>query len=252
LGAPLLLGVDLVHCAVEGVRHYSTSILVDFDGRTRRARLSGRYDKMHPVAFGEYLPFGDWFPWMYDLSPLQGGLVPGKRAESFRIGKDKAVRVAPNICFETCVPHLIRWQVASLTERGEEPDLLVTQSNDGWFWGSAALDMHLVCAVFRAVECRKPLVTAANTGISAWIDADGNVLAQGGRREPAVVVAEPRIDTRRSLYVRYGDWFAATCLAGCAVCAAVGLRARRRAARRAAGAGSQVVAVSSSSLSSGR
>ena len=96
------------------------------------------------------------------------------------------------------MPHLIRHQVLELRERGEEPDVLVNLTNDGWFWGSSELDLHFMCGVFRAVECRKPLLIAANTGFSAWIDADGRVRKQGPRRSgdpaatEAVILAESR------------------------------------------------------------
>ena len=70
---------------------------------------------------------------------------------------------------------MIRGQVNALAAEGREPDVLVNLTNDGWFWGSSELDLHLSCGVFRAVECRKPLLIAANTGFSAWIDSDGRI-----------------------------------------------------------------------------
>ena len=63
-------------------------------------------------------------------------------------------------------------------------------TNDAWYWGSSELDMHLACDVFRAVETRKPLVIAANGGISAWIDACGRVRAQSPRQTPDVIIAD--------------------------------------------------------------
>ena len=81
-----------------------------------------------------------------------------------------------------------------MAAEGREPDVLVNLTNDGWFWGSSELDMHLACGVFRAVECRKPLLIAANTGFSAWIDGDGRIQEQGPRRAAGVIVAEPRLD----------------------------------------------------------
>ena len=86
-----------------------------------------------------------------------------------------------------------------------EPDILVNLTNDGWFWGSSELDMHLACAVFRAIECRKPSLIAANTGFSAWIDSNGRIRAQGRRRLTDVIVATAQIDVRRSPYLDYGD-----------------------------------------------
>jgi apolipoprotein N-acyltransferase len=178
-----------------------------------------RYSKRHLVPFGEYIPFGDWFPVLYDIAKatktLTGGLTTGERAEVYQVGREGRLRLAPSICFESCVPHLIRRQVNELTERDEQPDVLLTQTNDGWFWGSTALDMHVVCGVFRSVETRKPLLTAANTGISAWIDGDGRIIRRAGKRKPEIIVADVTPDGRESLYVRGGDWFAGACLAIC-------------------------------------
>jgi len=87
--------------------------------------------------------------------------------------------------------HVIRSQINTLAAEGKEPDVLVNLTNDGWFWGSSELDLHLACGVFRAVECRKPFLIAANTGFSAWIDSDGRIQQQG----PA---AGPRYHHRRA------------------------------------------------------
>ncbi len=126
------------------------------------------------------------------------------------------------------MPHVIRRQINTLQAQGREPDVLVNMTNDGWFWGSSELDMHLACGVFRAVEFRKPLLIAANTGFSAWIDADGRVIQQGPRRSPATLLAEVRIDHRKSWYLYYGDWPAGVCLAFCGIFAGVGCWTRFR------------------------
>ena len=93
--------------------------------------------------------------------------------------------------------------------------MLVNLTNDGWFWGSSELDMHLACGVFRAVECRKPLLIAANTGFSAWIDGNGRIVKQGKRREKDVILARVQRDCRQSWYLAHGDLPAGTCLAIC-------------------------------------
>ncbi|HEV3136983.1 MAG TPA: nitrilase-related carbon-nitrogen hydrolase, partial [Pirellulales bacterium] len=119
-----------------------------------------------------------------------------------------------------------------------EPDILVNLTNDGWYWGSSELDMHLACAVFRAVECRKPLLIAANTGFSAWIDSGGRIVTQGSRRATDVIVATTTIDHRGSWYLDYGDTLAAPCLVGTCCLAIVGLRERRIARKKALAANS--------------
>ena len=124
---------------------------------------------------------------------------------------------------------MIRRQVNALAAEGREPDILVNLTNDGWFWGSSELDLHLICGVFRAVECRKPFLIAANTGFSAWIDSDGRI-----RRKARDVLRgsswpNPALDRfRRSWYLEHGDWFAGVCLAACGLFALVGLLGRRR------------------------
>ena len=99
-------------------------------------------------------------------------------------------RFAPNVCYETALARVIRRQVAELRDRDREPDVLVNVTNDSWFRGSSELDLHLICGVFRAVECRKPLVIAANTGFSAHIDAVGRIVQQGPRGDAGVLIAD--------------------------------------------------------------
>jgi apolipoprotein N-acyltransferase len=166
--------------------------------------------------FGEYVPLGDWVPWLYQLTPLGGGLSRGRQAEAFEVA---GLRLAPSVCFESTVPHLIRGHMVDLTRRGQKPDVLVNHTNDGWFWGSSIIDLHLACGVFRAVEHRTPMLIAANTGLSAWIDGDGRIRAEGPRFQQAILIAEVRPDLRASFYTRWGDWPAALCLAFCAAVA---------------------------------
>ncbi|MDH3717815.1 MAG: apolipoprotein N-acyltransferase, partial [Planctomycetota bacterium] len=215
-GPALLLGVECEHYRPGALDRFNTSIYLDAEGE-----VIDYYHKMHPVMFGEYVPLGNWFPALYHLTPLSGGLTAGLEPKAYDVA---GARLTPNICYETILPHVIRAQVARLRGAGDEPDVLVTQTNDGWFWGSAALDMHLICGVFRAVECRKPLLIAANTGISAHIDADGRILSRGKPRKTASLIVQPRIDARHSLYVDGGDWFAWLCAACCLALAIVGLK----------------------------
>ncbi|MEX0866662.1 MAG: apolipoprotein N-acyltransferase [Pirellulales bacterium] len=224
LDAPLLLGVD-TQAFGPGTREvYSTALHVDADGR-----VLGHYHKMHPVIFGEYMPLGDVFPQLYELLPISSGLAKG--AGPVVIEVDGA-RVAPNICYETVLPHLIRRQIHQLTEQQQKPQVLTTQTNDGWFYGSAALDFHLICNVFRAVEMHTPLVTAANTGISAHIDGSGRIVEAGPTRAERVIVAQVQLDPRGSFYLQTGDWLAGGSALFCGLLAGVGLWRRKTAPRR--------------------
>lgn len=220
LGTPLIVGVDAYVFGREQVDHYNAAAYVD-----RSGELQARYDKRHLVMFGEYVPLAETFPWLYRLTPLEGGLKAGNALPTWRVGD---AILCPNICFESCLAHVVRGQVEELARRGSEPDVLVNLTNDGWFWGSSELDMHLACSVFRAVECRKPHLVAANTGISAWIDSSGRILARGPRRSTAVVLADVRLDNRRSPYLVWGDWPAGVCLMLCTALAAADLWLRRK------------------------
>lgn len=219
LNVSLLLGVDTIEVRGDDARHFNSALFV-----ARNGALGARYDKMHPVLFGEYIPLGEQFPWLYRLTPLGGGLTAGKQAE---YGVARGATICPSICYETVMPHVIARQVAQLRASGHEPDLLVNVTNDGWFWGSSELDLHLICGVFRAIECRKPLVIAANTGFSASISANGQILAQGPRRATDVIIAQTLLDDRDSLYLRYGDIPGGVCLLGCMGLAWSGFRNRR-------------------------
>jgi apolipoprotein N-acyltransferase len=223
--AALLLGVDRIRLDPTGEETYYNSAAYV----SRSGALLGRYDKRHLVMFGEYVPFARFVPWLERLTPLPVTAAPGDRPAAFDLG---SLRLCPSICYETVLPHVIRRQVIELAAEGREPDVLVNLTNDGWFWGSSELDMHLICGVFRAVECRKPLLIAANTGFSAWIDGDGRVLDQGPRRAPGFILAAVGPDPRRSLYLRYGDWFAGLCLWASVALGAAGFPWRRLRLRR--------------------
>ena len=225
LGAPSLLGIDTLTHSNERREHFNSALFVSAAGEPL-----ARYDKCYRVMFGEYVPLADRFPSLYQLTPLSGGIEAGRGAVSQLVG---GVRYAPNICYETTSPDLIRDQVLELRQRGEEPDVLVNLTNDGWFWGSSELDMHLACGVFRAVECRKPMLVAANTGFSAWIEDDGQIRSQGGRMRSEFLLAHPTIRRRPSWYLDHGDWPASLCLVWCCLLAVWGAADWRRARRLA-------------------
>jgi apolipoprotein N-acyltransferase len=213
----LLLGTNTyVYGPHEERRSYNAALLADHEGH-----VTGRYYKTHPVMFGEYIPFAQWLPWLYKITPMNGGLSIGDGPKTFEVD---GLALSPSICFESVVPHLIRRQVIELDRRGTPADVLVNVTNDGWFWGTAILDLHFRCAIFRAIENRKPVIIAANTGFSGWIDGNGRVLAQGPRRAPQVLIAEVVPDGRASPYHLIGDWPAILCALVCLVLAAIGWR----------------------------
>ncbi|MEE3098154.1 MAG: apolipoprotein N-acyltransferase, partial [Pseudomonadota bacterium] len=146
--------------------------------------LVARYDKRHLVPFGEYLPFFDLLEGL-GLGPMvgeSGGFVPG--------ADDPVQRVpglppfAAQICYETIFPHEMPGPAP-----GERPDWIVQITNDAWFGASSGPWQHFHQARMRAIEQGLPLARAANTGVSAIIDAKGRVVARLGLNEPGAVQA---------------------------------------------------------------
>lgn len=226
LGCAVLTGIDRVEVIPGDIdelayRAFNSSVLVDQSGK-----ILATYDKMHLVPFGEFIPFADWFPALYSLTPLSGGAEPGKSPTAMTVGE---VVYSPNICYESAVPHLIGQQFEQLSDAGKErPDVLINLTNDAWFWGSSELDMHLACSVFRAVEMRTPVLIAANGGLSAHIDALGRIDAVSERQKPEFLLVD--LDIRQhdvlplrspSFYASHGDWSAALSMVCCLVLAVV-------------------------------
>ncbi len=226
-GAAILTGIDRVHIYPTDHGHpdfktYNSSVLMDAE-----QRIVGTYDKMHLVVFGEYVPFSDWFPLLRRLTPITGMAEPGKGPVAMKL---QNLVFCPNICYETVVPHLIRRQVTELAAAGEMPDVLVNLTNDAWFWGSSELDMHLACGVFRAVEHKRPLLIAANGGLSAHVGPSGAVHQVTERQKPQTLLVDLPQPSQRglTLYAKWGDWFAGICVVCCVVLAVVGWRGRVR------------------------
>jgi apolipoprotein N-acyltransferase len=243
LGTPVLVGIDRIHFegAENGVRGaaanrqdivdsepetpppasaYNAAVLVD-----RGGRIVITYDKFHLVMFGEYVPLSRWLPFLKRLSSLTGSVEAGAGPVAMEL--DGAV-YAPNICYETVIPHVIRRQANTLSRDGRRPEILVNVTNDSWYWGSSELEQHLASGVFRAIETRRSLVIAANGGISAWIDHCGRIRAQSAPQQEDVIIADVEKVATASWYMAWGDWFAGACLLGCIVLAAVGWLARRQ------------------------
>jgi apolipoprotein N-acyltransferase len=214
-GTQLLVGGNTILYGSGRPQVFNTALLANREGAA-----IGRYYKTQAVMFGEYIPVVDWFPWLYDWMPISGMSV-GKDPRVFDIA---GLRMSPSICFESTVPHLIRGQVTQLARQGTPADVLVNLTNDGWFWGSGMLDQHLRCNMFRAVENRKPLVVAANTGIAASIDGNGVVRDRGEKRKLKVIITAVHADGRSSPYHWIGDWPASLMALACFGLAFLGAR----------------------------
>ncbi|MDO5553754.1 MAG: apolipoprotein N-acyltransferase [Planctomycetia bacterium] len=186
LQSPLVLGIGSAIYDHRGEGAYYNSALF-----VREPDLL-RYDKMHLVMFGEYLPFADQLPDWFPLKTLCVSVRPGREPVVFPLTSgEKRARVLVNICFESSSSRFIRRQVQYLRARNEEPDLLLNLSNDGWFRHCSQVDWHLATCVFRAVENRKPMLSAVHGGLSAWIDPAGRIRRQLDRRDTNFLIAEP-------------------------------------------------------------
>jgi len=199
----LIAGTDTRDLSVASTPLYNSAIRFDPHGN-----IQDIYRKRHLVMFGEYIPGGNWVPALYHLLPISPGLEPGNHQLMFEINH---VVFTPNICFESTVPHLVRDMVNQTNAAGQHPDVMLNLTNDGWFWGSAMLDLHFRCNIMRAVEMRRPHLVAANTGISAWINARGEVIQRLQKRQDGFVVARVGKATQNSLYLHIGDVLAICC-----------------------------------------
>lgn len=200
----LLLGGSVHNVKHTGFKPYNSVIFQPKD-----AGPIELYDKRKLVMFGEYIPFAQKWPEVYRSL----GMVPlgvGKIWKAFKVDD---VTVAPSICFEDMIPQAMQDQVAFLKRKGTPPDVLVSVTNDGWFRGSSMLDHHFACAIFTAVENRRPMLVAANTGLSGWISGNGQIMAESEKLEAAIVIAQPTADGRWGLWQIVGDWPARVCAA---------------------------------------
>jgi len=164
------------------------------------AEITGSYDKVHLVPFGEYVPMKRFLPFVQRLVVAAGDFLPGDKVAPLEFPKAAAGIL---ICFESIFPELGR----AMTQNGAT--LLVNLTNDAWYGMSSAPYQHFSMAVFRAVENRRPVVRAANTGISAFILPNGKIVEQSGLFTQALLTKEiPLPGSGLTLYTRYGDFFA--------------------------------------------
>jgi apolipoprotein N-acyltransferase len=186
----------------------------------RNGEQTARYDKVHLVPFGEFIPFKLSLPWLF-----QAFMWLGPHHEEYSISANEQMamtvfdlhgangatwRFATAICFEDLDAPLLA-SMMHAPDGGKRADMIINISNDGWFhWNEQA--QHLQAATFRCIETRAPMARAATTGISGFIDSTGrvhDVLAQGAS---GTSIAELRPDARVPLYLRIGDAFAIACV----------------------------------------
>lgn len=202
LSAPIITGA-MLRREPDSTRDaaWSNSAVLFADGAVR-----GVYDKMHPLAFGEYLPLGDVFPRLHDFVPNAGRVKSGTTPVALPLGEH---RILPLICYEDILAPETNDAVART-----DPDLLVNLTNDSWFGRSDAAMVHLALAQLRAVEHRRYLVRATNSGISAFVDPVGRATGLTPLMEPATRVGTVRWMRARTVYERIGDapWWCAAAI----------------------------------------
>jgi apolipoprotein N-acyltransferase len=217
-------------------RRYNTALFLNAQGK-----VDGRFDKIHRVPFGEYVPLQDWLPFMkvFSVYDYDFGVQPGEKYTRFKLDK---YHFGVLICYEDSDPFMAR-RYLTQSDDGPPVDFLVNISNDGWFDGSCEHEEHLAVSRFRAIECRRAMVRAVNMGVSAVIDSNGRVLkptpypntsppvwlvSQELGRIPDFAVADWHkfkktagilkatvpIDDRFSFYALAGDWLPIGCWAG--------------------------------------
>lgn len=174
-------------------RIYNTAFMTD-----AAHNIVGTYDKTYLLAFGEYLPFGERFPWLYEVSPNTGRFTPGNHQRALPF---EQFRIGTLICYEDVLPGFTREAV-----RASNPHLLVNVTNDSWFGDTHEPWIHLALAKFRAVEHHRYLARATNSGVSAIIDASGRVVTHSGTFERASLHADVAMLTGHTLYGLIGDW----------------------------------------------
>src|SRR5437763_961740 len=204
-GVDILLGV--IDAPPEGV--YNAALLVRLDQQVQL------YRKVHLVPFGDYVPLRRSFPL---FAKIAGDQVPedfdvGHEFTVFQLSKNHG-RLASLICFEDTIGELTRQFVL------HGADFLANVTNDGWFLRSAGSRQHLANAVFRCVETRRPMVRAANTGVTCLVnefgrvtqilrDEQGSIFEEGTLIGDVNIAAEPRL----TFYAQHGEFFAKICTA---------------------------------------
>ena len=202
IGADLIVGGPHHEGGEDARRYFNSAFYL-----TSKGTIAGRYDKTHLLPFAEYFP----------LRTIEFLRRRFERVRYFTAGDEPVLldtrlgKVAVVICFEGIFPELVREQM----QRGAR--LLVNLSNDAWLGEGAGLEQHLAMVAFRAVENRTWIVRAATTGISAFIDPYGRIVARTPAAEVAQLDGEVVPLDVSTVYRRVGDLFAWACVLGSAI-----------------------------------
>jgi apolipoprotein N-acyltransferase len=179
---------------------YNSALLVNEEGH-----LIAQYDKIRLMPFGEYVPLPQWLPGASLITGIVGDFTPGTNYTLMPVGNHRA---GVFICIESAYPWIAR------TMANEGADVLINISNDGYLGPTAVMRQHLANAIFRAVENGRPVLRVTNTGLSAFIRADGSIQQQtGGFQADVRNWSVDQSTGTRTFYTRHGDLFVYLCTA---------------------------------------
>lgn len=178
-GSSILLGLNSQVLYPEGTKRFNSALLVQPDGN-----IGGRYDKIHRVPFGEFIPFKDFLPFLKRFAPydFEYSISPGEGYPLLNfttLNAKKPFSFATLICYEDTDPNVALPFFSST----RKPDFFVNISNDGWFKGSEEHEQHLASARFRSIETRRSLIRSVNMGISCVVDGCGRILIPESKSE---------------------------------------------------------------------
>lgn len=163
---------------------------------------TSRYDKVHLVPFGEYLPFPSLFSFAGGLTREVGQFEHGSSRRPLDAGGE---RLGVFICYESVFPDEVR----RFADQGAQ--VFVNISNDGWYGDSGAYAQHLNQTRMRAVENDRWILSTTDTGVTGSIDPWGRVVARLPRKELSALPAPYALTSVTTFYTRHGDWFAYLC-----------------------------------------
>jgi apolipoprotein N-acyltransferase len=213
VGTPLLVG------APDARQEGATTHFLNSAFLVRAKGLEGRYDKIHLVPFGEYVPLRGLLFFVEAIAAEIGDFTPGRDRVVFPL---EGAPFGTVICYEVIFPDLVRGFVR------EGARLMVNITNDAWFGESSGPVQHLAMVPLRAVENGVAVVRAANTGISALVLPDGRIGPELSLSRRGALRVEAPLAGRPTFYTRFGDLFAYGCAAATLAALAARTVARRR------------------------